>query len=63
MEKMKPKYVKICPKCRSLNVGMRWQSMWFFGMPASFRCMDCGFTGYVFPEIDVRKIKKGKKLK
>ncbi len=52
------KYVKICPKCKSIDISIRWQSMWYFGFPASFKCNKCGYIGTIFPEIDIQKCKK-----
>lgn len=59
------RYVKICPKCRSLNIRTKWQSLWFFGFPATFKCLDCGFTSYIFPEMELneKNVKKLVRLK
>lgn len=56
-------YVKICPKCKSLNIQIRWQSLWFMGMPAVYQCMKCKYKGYMFPEINISKLKNGRKKK
>jgi len=59
------KFVKICPKCHSLHIHVRWQSLWFAGFPATYRCMDCGFKSFIFPQIELTKanVKKLIKLK
>lgn len=57
------KYIKICPKCKSLKIKLRWQSFWFYGFPPSYQCLNCGYKGRLFPEVDAAKIKKWKKIK
>ena len=51
------KYIKICLKCKSFNIALRWKSLWFLGFPASHQCKDCGYIGRMFPEVDINKIK------
>ncbi|MEM2956357.1 MAG: hypothetical protein QW041_02175 [Candidatus Pacearchaeota archaeon] len=46
---------KICPKCYSLHIKIRWQSFWFAGFPATYSCLDCGYKSYVFPKIELTK--------
>ncbi len=60
---MKKKYIKICPKCKSIDIGLRPQSLWFFGLPPTFKCNKCNYIGYIFPEIKLteKNIKKFKK--
>ena len=46
--------VKVCPKCGSENVKVDYTNVKAaagFGT-ASYLCLDCGFTGSLFPEID-----------
>jgi len=61
---------KICPKCKLLNIKIRWQSFWFAGFPATYKCMNCGFTSFLFPRIEasednikklIKQVKKDKK--
>lgn len=65
----KPHYVKICPKCKSINVGISHQGflsgLVALGMPTVYRCEDCGFSNRFFPEVDFNEIKeiKAKKYK
>lgn len=51
------KTVKICPRCNSLNIGIRWQSFWFVGFPATYMCNNCGYKGF-FPYISEEDLKK-----
>ena len=72
---MKAQKAKVCPKCYSLHIHARWQSLWFAGFPSSYQCLDCGFKSYIFPKIELtkknvkrlvrlkKKYFKGKKLK
>ena len=46
--------VKVCPKCGNENVKVdhtNAKAAAGFGI-ASYLCLDCGFTGSLFPEID-----------
>ncbi|OIO40335.1 hypothetical protein CO154_01380 [Candidatus Pacearchaeota archaeon CG_4_9_14_3_um_filter_31_7] len=59
MENKKKKYVKICPKCNSLDVKIDMQgALVAFGLPAIYICNDCGFKSYIFPEIDLNEVEK-----
>lgn len=54
------KYVRFCPKCRSLNI--RSKLLGFFGLPAKYKCGNCSYQAYVFPMVSVDDLKKfGKK--
>jgi len=46
---------KICPKCHSLHIRIRWQSFWFAGFPATYECLDCGFKSIIFPKVELTK--------
>lgn len=62
---IKAKYVKICPRCRSLNIKISNQggsAGIIFGTPTLYKCLDCGYVNYAFPEIDLNEFKK-KELK
>ncbi len=57
-KKVKPKYVRICPKCNSLEVYQETPGASLnivFGMPTLYKCKNCGFSNYVFPEIDLKE--------
>ncbi len=56
----KIEYVKICPKCRSLNISIVNKITMGF-LPSEYICNNCKYTGFIFPEINVNKIKKLKK--
>ncbi len=64
-KKQGPKYVKICPRCQSINVQISHQGglsgLTALGLPTVYRCMDCGYRGYSFPEIDLNEIKRKEK--
>lgn len=58
-KKLKSNYVKICPKCNSLDIYQETSgvsSNIIFGIPTQYRCRNCGFSGYIFPEVDISKI-------
>lgn len=57
-KKINPQYVKICPKCKSLDVESRLNVGIVFGMPQKYRCRKCGYSSYFFPEIDLRSKKE-----
>lgn len=49
---------KVCPKCRSYNVG---SDPFIDGMGAgiiSYKCNKCGYSGLLFPEIEEDKNSK-----
>ena len=56
------KYIKICPKCKSLKIALKFKSLWFFGFPASHQCMDCGYVGRIFPEIKILETLKNQRF-
>lgn len=61
--KKKPRYVKICPRCRSLNVKVGNQggsAGVLFGAPTMYKCLNCGYFNYAFPEVDLNEEEKGK---
>jgi len=51
-------YVKICPKCKKGNIQREAHGtvMDAFGMPSPYKCLDCGFSSHIFPEIDVDEL-------
>ena len=60
------KYVKFCPKCKSLNIKTvtaigRWGLA--FGLPAVYKCGKCMYESPLFPEIELSKRKAGSKNK
>jgi ssDNA-binding Zn-finger/Zn-ribbon topoisomerase 1 len=59
----KSKYVKICPRCKSVGVMTELKSGWFIGLPASYRCKDCGMRSMFFPEIEIEEGEKDAKNK
>jgi len=52
------KYVKFCPKCKSLNIRAELKSGWWIGLPAVYKCRNCGFKSRLFPEISMEEVKK-----
>lgn len=57
----KVKYVKICPKCKSIKIKTELRSGWFIGLPASYKCQECGHKSKFFPEIEIDLEKLSKK--
>ena len=63
---MKKKNLKIrfCPKCKSKNVHIDIGVTAVFGIPGKWKCRDCGFSGFIFPEKEINSKKtKGKNRK
>jgi hypothetical protein len=57
-KKVKPKYARICPKCNSLDINQETpgaSSNIIFGLPTLYKCKNCGFTSYIFPEVDLNE--------
>ncbi len=52
--------IKICPQCKSTKIITEAG-----GMIGIWRCVQCGFTSSIFPEIEIDKeeLKKNKKSK
>ncbi|MGB9707989.1 MAG: hypothetical protein ACPLXC_01515 [Candidatus Pacearchaeota archaeon] len=58
-----PRYVRICPRCRSLNIKVSNQggsAGTYFGLPTVYKCQNCGYSNYTFPEIDLNEFKRRK---
>lgn len=58
-KKEKARYVKICPRCGSINVKIGNQggsAGVVFGAPTMYRCLSCGYVNYAFPEIDANEL-------
>jgi hypothetical protein len=55
-------YAKICPRCKSINVEIGKGRLEAIGFPVMYRCLDCGFRNYNFPEkrIEIPKNKSRK---
>jgi len=51
-------YVKICPKCGSINIGIPKRGMDLLDMQSL--CKDCGNRG-VFPEVEVDEVEEFRK--
>ena len=50
-------FVKICPKCNSLDLKSDMRLV-FLGDTSTFTCKDCGYTNSFFPEVEIGKIKE-----
>ena len=65
IKKKKPLYIKICPKCKSMDVEVSHQGylsgLVAIGVPTVYRCKKCGFSSKFFPTINFNEIKKRKK--
>ncbi len=53
-------YVQFCPRCRSTDIHVDFSNrlIWTYGLPPQYQCEFCGYTSYVFPEIENEKIRK-----
>ena len=59
---MKETYVKICPKCGSIDLPVKTNFVELL-MPTPEKCRKCSYNG-LFPEIDINEIENfRKKLK
>jgi len=59
---MKETYVKICPKCGSIDLPVKTNFVEML-MPTPEKCRKCSYNG-LFPEIDINEIENfRKKLK
>lgn len=47
-----------CPKCRSVNVTREMGASLALGVPQKWLCNDCGFSNFVFPEMQKENNKK-----
>ena len=59
----KEKYVKICPKCGSINVKVDFSNpvVWTYGTNVKYKCNSCGHLSLLFPEVLNSNIKNYKK--
>jgi len=39
-----------CPKCKSINVRKDLNVLLGAGAPQKWKCNNCGFMGYIFPQ-------------
>jgi len=52
------KWIRICPRCGSKDV----KGGSFLGIfPKPYKCQNCGFVSYLFPESILKKAKTSKK--
>ena len=54
-----PEYIKICPKCKSINVSIQNKIVAGF-LPVKYFCNKCKYSNYIFPEINTNKLGKKK---
>ncbi|UCD20585.1 MAG: hypothetical protein JSW08_02290 [archaeon] len=63
--KKKKKYIKLCPKCNSINVKITHQGslsgLVALGLPTKYVCKECGFASPFFPEIERERVWKNVK--
>jgi|TARA_B100001971_G_C18049504_1_gene462048 predicted RNA-binding Zn-ribbon protein involved in translation (DUF1610 family) len=62
-KKKKEQYVKVCPKCKFINVTRDKSSILqkTGALPLMYICNHCGHTGYQFPEIRLSELKNFQK--
>ena len=53
----KEKYVRVCPKCRSLDV-VSDLTLAFLGENSTLKCRECGYTNTFFPEVEATRVKE-----
>lgn len=61
----KEKYVKICPKCGSIDVQTDFSNPadWALGITPRYKCNSCNHESTIFPEVLVDEIENYKKTK
>jgi predicted RNA-binding Zn-ribbon protein involved in translation (DUF1610 family) len=54
------KLVLVCPKCKSIDVGLDKISsaQMAMGFATKYVCNKCGYLGYLFPEVPISKLGK-----
>ncbi|UZE94290.1 MAG: hypothetical protein IB618_01830 [Candidatus Pacearchaeota archaeon] len=66
-KEIKPHYVKICPRCHSIDIQISHQGglsgLTALGLPTVYRCKNCGYRSHAFPEIDLNEMKRKQKIK
>lgn len=50
--------VKVCPNCGSRNIRVEMPPTIVFGTPSQYRCEDCEFMSYLFPEVEREEAKR-----
>lgn len=60
---MKPDKIMFCPKCKSPNVQKEITFMLIFGATQEWKCNNCGFKGYIFPQATKIQYNKNKSIK
>jgi hypothetical protein len=60
MTNKKERYVRICPKCGSIDVHTDFSNpvVWASGTTIKYQCNSCKNMGIFFPEISIKKIKE-----
>ena len=60
------KYVKFCPKCRSIEIEVANQSefkiLGDIGIPTVYKCKKCKFSSSLFPEIELKDVRTKKRI-
>lgn len=61
-KKQNEKYVKFCPRCKSINVFPEKSTLQILGfLPTRYVCNDCGYAAFSFPCISLANLKKLRK--
>lgn len=55
--------VRICPRCNSPKIELDRRAWIQAAALKAYACRNCGFGGYLFPEIEVKNLNELKKLK
>ncbi len=50
---------RFCPKCESENVNIDITATAVIGKPQMWRCNDCGYESYIFPEKEINNEEDG----
>lgn len=54
---MAKKYVRICPECKSADIGIDKSTLQMTGaLPTLYICNKCSYSNYSFPEVKVEEL-------
>ncbi len=60
MKNKMPKSAVFCPRCKSYNIKKEITASAAIGAPQEWVCNNCDFRGYIFPKIEIKKLKTKK---
>ena len=59
IEKGNKKYIRFCPKCKSIDINQDKSTMQSLGyLPTKYICNNCGYSSFNFPEMNMNRLHK-----